>query len=90
MTTVRHDFAVDVTAAMPGDGPATGPVEVTATVVADPGAVPDRPLVVLAIPGGTYHRRYWDLQPPGREGYSKAEWLARRGSRRQPVRARRP
>jgi hypothetical protein len=79
MTTLRHDFAVDVTAAMPEGGPVTKPVEITATVVADPAAIPNRPLVVLAIPGGTYHRRYWDLQPPGREGYSKAEWLARRG-----------
>ena len=36
-------------------------------------------MVVLAIPGGTYHRRYWDLQPPGRSGYSQAEWMADRG-----------
>jgi pimeloyl-ACP methyl ester carboxylesterase len=36
-------------------------------------------VVVLAIPGGTYHRRYWDLRPPGRESHSKAEWLARHG-----------
>ncbi|UGQ11188.1 hypothetical protein LO772_31030 [Yinghuangia sp. ASG 101] len=47
--------------------------------MADPEVLSDRPTVVLAIPGGTYHRRYWDLQPPGREDYSKAAWLARRG-----------
>ena len=74
MTIVRTELRINVT-----DAVAHGePLEVTATVVA-PADLPANPIVVLAIPGGTYHRRYWDLQPPGREGYSKAEHLAERG-----------
>jgi hypothetical protein len=75
---IRHDFRVDVTAALP-PGAADGPVEIAATLIADPEAVGDRSTVVIAIPGGTYHRRYWDLRPPDRTGYSQAAWLAARG-----------
>ena len=45
----------------------------------EPRALAPRPFVVVAIPGGTYHRRYWDLHPPGRRGFSQAEFLAERG-----------
>jgi len=79
MSVIRHEFRVDVTAALP-PGAAAERVEIAATLVADPGAVADRPVVVIAIPGGTYHRRYWDLQPPGRAGYSQAAWMAERGA----------
>ncbi|MEB3071687.1 alpha/beta hydrolase [[Mycobacterium] vasticus] len=34
---------------------------------------------VVAVPGGTYTRGYWDLQVPGRESYSFAEFFARQG-----------
>lgn len=78
MTEIRHDFRIDVTAALP-PGAAEGPVEIAATLIADPKAVGDHPHVVIGIPGGTYHRRYWDLRPPGRAGYSQAEWLAAHG-----------
>jgi alpha-beta hydrolase superfamily lysophospholipase len=73
---VRSEHRVDVSAAV-GRGV---PLEVSLTVVA-PAAdrLPDRPFVVVAIPGGTYHRRYWDLRPPGRVGFSQAEHFARRG-----------
>ena len=64
---------------MPRPRPAGEPITVAVTVVADPAKVAPEPVVVLAIPGGTYHRRYWDLQPPGRSGYSQAEWMADRG-----------
>ena len=77
MTLIRQDLTFDVTPALPA-GSADRAV-LSATVVADPEVLPDRPVVVMAIPGGTYHRRYWDLQPPGRDGYSKAAYLARRG-----------
>lgn len=73
----RHDFKVDVTTALPAAG---GKVEVAATLIADPALVPPRPLVVVGVPGGTYHRRYWDMRPPGRPGYSMAAWLAARGA----------
>jgi pimeloyl-ACP methyl ester carboxylesterase len=71
MAEIRHDFRMDVTAALPL-GAAEEPVEIAATLIADPQAVADRPVVLVGIPGGTYHRRYWDLRPPGRAGYSMA------------------
>jgi pimeloyl-ACP methyl ester carboxylesterase len=73
---IRGERRIDVTAAVHHDEP----LEISVTVVA-PSAeeLPPRPLVVIAIPGGTYHRRYWDLQPPGRTGFSQAEHLAERG-----------
>ncbi|MEU0950673.1 alpha/beta hydrolase [Streptomyces canus] len=79
MSIMRYDLAIDVTAAIPADQPLTDPIHVTTTVFANPLELPENPTVVLAIAGATYHRRYWDLQPPGREGYSQAAWLARRG-----------
>jgi hypothetical protein len=76
VTVTRTDHRVDVSAAV-GRGL---PLEVTITVVAPPAEqLPEAPCVVVAIPGGTYHRRYWDLRPPGRSGYSMAEHLAERG-----------
>jgi alpha-beta hydrolase superfamily lysophospholipase len=76
MTVERSELQIDVTAAVGHDEV----LQVAATVVAPPTAqLPDRPVVVLATPGGTYNRRYWDLQPPGRVGYSQAEYLAERG-----------
>ena len=78
MTTVRHHFEVDVTDALP-EGARGEPVTIAGTVVADPEALRADPVVIVAVPGGTYHRRYWDLQPPGRTGYSQAEWVAARG-----------
>jgi hypothetical protein len=77
MTLIRQDLTFDVTTALPA-GTAERAL-LSATVVADPSALPERPVVILAVPGGTYHRRYWDLQPPGRDGYSKAAYLAARG-----------
>lgn len=76
---VRRTIDLDVTAVMPETSQLGKPITVAVTVVADPSIVAPEPTVVLAIPGGTYHRRYWDLQPPGRSGYSQAEWMADRG-----------
>ncbi len=76
MTIVRSELQIDVTDAVGHDEI----LEIAATVVAPPRAqLPDRPVVVVATPGGTYNRRYWDLQPPGHTGYSQAEHLAERG-----------
>ena len=77
MTLIRQDLTFDVTVALPAGS--AEPAMLSATIVADPEALPERPVVILAVPGGTYHRRYWDLQPPGRDGYSKAAYLAERG-----------
>ena len=73
---LRAEHRFDVSAAV-GHGVH---LEVSATTVA-PSAdqLPERPFVVVAIPGGTYHRRYWDLHPPGRAGFSNAEHFAARG-----------
>ena len=73
----RVDISVDVTSAVANLTKAK--VEMTATVVADPDKVGSNPTVIYATPGGTYHRRYWDMQPAGRTGYSQAEWHAERG-----------
>src|SRR3954471_12030063 len=76
MTIVRSELQIDVTDAVGHDEV----LQIAATVVAPPRAqLPDRPVVVVATPGGTYNRRYWDLQPPGHTGYSQAEYLAARG-----------
>jgi hypothetical protein len=73
---VRGEHSIDVTAAVGHDEA----LQVSVTVVAPAGdQLPPRPFVVIAIPGGTYHRRYWDLHPPGRAGFSQAEFLAERG-----------
>jgi hypothetical protein len=78
MSLLRQHFTVDVTRAMPA-GATTEQITVAGTVIADPEVLRDDAVVVLATPGGTYSRRYWDLQPPGRVGYSQAAWSARRG-----------
>ncbi len=78
MTLIRHDVEVDVTASMP-EGFRDERVTVAGTVIAVPNLLRPDPVVVFAVPGGTYSRRYWDLQPPGRTGYSQAEWVAERG-----------
>lgn len=53
-------------------------IEVTIVAPA-PDAGPPPRAYVLAIPGGTYNRQYWDMLPPGRVGYSQAEYSAKRG-----------
>src|ERR1700758_4798954 len=77
MTLIRQDLTFAVPAALRAG--AAEPALLSATIVAAPEALPERPVVILAVPGGTYHRRYWDLQPPRRDGYSKAAYLAERG-----------
>jgi hypothetical protein len=78
MSIRRHVVTFDVSAAVPA-APVGAPLHINATVVHDPEALPDAPYLVVAIPGGTYSRRYWDLQPPGRDNYSHAAWHAARG-----------
>jgi dienelactone hydrolase len=78
MAVRRKDVSFDVSEVIPSGNAATE-AALTGTVVFDPERVVSNPTVVIGVPGGTYHRRYWDLQPPGRSGYSKAEYLADRG-----------
>lgn len=50
------------------------------TIVCPPDPVaPGGPVVFFAWPGGGYNRHYYDLQLPGRSGYSQAEYHAARG-----------
>lgn len=51
----------------------------TAVTVVWPSTLPDRPLVIVAWPGGGYNRHYFDLRLPGQDGYSQAEHHARHG-----------
>ncbi|OBG42436.1 lysophospholipase [Mycobacterium alsense] len=37
------------------------------------------PAVLVCLPGGTYSREYWDLNIPGRDGYSFAEFATDNG-----------
>lgn len=78
MSVIRRDLFFDVTVALPASARHEA-VTVAATLIADPERVGVAPTLIVAIPGGTYHRRYWDLRPPGRTGYSHAEWVAERG-----------
>jgi alpha-beta hydrolase superfamily lysophospholipase len=68
------DVALDVSDAVPVDEPCS----ISATLFV-PRELPDRPVVVVAVPGGTYSRHYFDLQPPGRSGYSQGRYFAERG-----------
>ncbi|MBS1883312.1 MAG: hypothetical protein JSS97_10200 [Actinobacteria bacterium] len=75
------DLAFDVTE-VEFDVSAAVPVEercaLTGTVFM-PDSPPPRVPVVVAAPGGTYSRRYYDLDPPGHEGHSQARYFAERG-----------
>ena len=46
----------------------------------DPGAMPDRPVAIFAVPGGGYSRAYFYLSFPGHEGYDEAAWHVARGT----------
>ena len=53
----------------------------TVTIVApDTAHIAPSPIVWFAWPGGGYNRRYFDLQLPGRTGYSEAEYHVAKGS----------
>jgi pimeloyl-ACP methyl ester carboxylesterase len=68
------DLALDVSAAVPVDEPCL----VSGSLFV-PDELPEHPVIVFAIPGGTYRRHYFDLQPPGRSGFSQARYFAERG-----------
>ena len=79
---IRGDRRIDVTASV-GHGE---PLEVSVTVVApSPEQLPPRPFVVVAIPGGTYHRRYWDLHPPGAAASARPSSWPSEGSSSSPA-----
>jgi hypothetical protein len=71
-----HELRVDVT-----DAAGLGePVEVALTVhVPDAGALPERPVVCFAKPGGGYSRGYFTVDLPGPAKRAQADWHADRG-----------
>jgi pimeloyl-ACP methyl ester carboxylesterase len=73
MTLSRFDLRIDVSQATPWTD-----ATLAATLVVDPGVDGPRRLAV-AFPGGGYSRGYWDIQWPGAESYSEAEYHAERG-----------
>jgi alpha-beta hydrolase superfamily lysophospholipase len=52
---------------------------IAVTVVAPAGDVSGPRTVMVAFPGASYSRHYWDIQWPGLPGYSQAEFHAERG-----------
>lgn len=72
---IRHETRIAV-----GQVDGEGPFELAARVVVDPQLVGTAEAVVLVCwPGGSYDRRYWDLQPKAGGAYSAAEHWARDG-----------
>src|SRR5262249_3998850 len=56
------------------------PSLVRGTVFVPPSADGGSPSgILVAVPGGTYTRDYWNLVVPGHSGYSFADYFARRG-----------
>ncbi|WP_072383594.1 alpha/beta hydrolase [Novosphingobium sp. NDB2Meth1] len=72
------EIFVDVSGALPPEVSAGKPLLIS-TWVFLPDAMPDRPTVISLLNGGTYDRRYFHFEVPGRTGYSLAEYLRQRG-----------
>jgi pimeloyl-ACP methyl ester carboxylesterase len=71
-----HEVRIDVSDALPLEGT----LEVAASIYpAAQTCRSNRPITLFALPGGTYGRRYFDLHPPGRQGYSFADHLSAAG-----------
>jgi hypothetical protein len=75
---MRKELRVDVSAAA-----GTGEQLSVAATVLLPDGLDDRPgelrTVVAGFPGGGYNRRYYDLDIPGHQGYSQAQYHLARG-----------
>lgn len=71
---------IDVTAALPADITEGATIEIAAWVFpAAPAAAPQIPSTIALLNGGSYDKRYFHFEVPGRTGYSAAEALAERG-----------
>jgi len=74
---IRQDIQIDID---PADAKGEQ-LFVTATIIApELSALGSQPIVWFAWPGGGYNRRYFDLQLPGRDGFSQAEFHVAHGS----------
>jgi alpha-beta hydrolase superfamily lysophospholipase len=75
MKTVQ--LSIDVSAAVK----LPEPVQIAATVfLPETQHIPRDTLAIFAVPGGGYSQAYFNLQFPGREGYSEAEFHTARGT----------
>lgn len=72
------DLRIDVSDALPAAITGGEPLHIAAWVFM-PDLLPEKPTVVTLFNGGTYDRRYFHFEVPGREGYSCAEYLSARG-----------
>ena len=72
------DLRLDVSDALPKAVTSGEPLHIAAWVFV-PEAVPVVPTVVTLFSGGTYDRRYFHFDVPGRSDYSMAEYLRSRG-----------
>jgi pimeloyl-ACP methyl ester carboxylesterase len=71
---------IDVTDALPQDVTDGALVEIAAWIFPpNPWAAPATPSTITLLNGGTYDKRYFHFEVPGREGYSAAEALAEHG-----------
>lgn len=71
---------IDVTAALPADVTEGATIEIAAWIFpANPARAPETPSTITLLNGGSYDKRYFHVEVPGREGYSAAEALAARG-----------
>lgn len=78
---IRRDLKLDVSQAVPAAVSGGAAQWLGARLIA-PAAIDTRQAVpvVVCVHGGTYDKRYYDAQIPGRAGYSMAEHFARHGA----------
>jgi pimeloyl-ACP methyl ester carboxylesterase len=74
---IRKDIRIDIDPAEAKDEQLFAMVTIISPDVAGLG---DQPVVWFAWPGGGYNRHYFDLQLPGRTGYSEADFHVAKGS----------
>lgn len=72
------DLRLDVSAALPNEITGGEALDIAVWVFL-PDQLPEKPTVVTLLNGGTYDRRYFHFDVPGRSDYSLAEYLRARG-----------
>ncbi|MGE3692772.1 MAG: hypothetical protein AB7F98_15465 [Novosphingobium sp.] len=75
-------LSFDVTSALPEDVTGGLPTQIAAWLFApdDLSLLGPRPVSMVLLAGGSYDKRYFHFEVPGREGYSCAEYLAGKGN----------
>ena len=74
---IRHDLKIAID---PADAKSEALFAAVTVIAPDPASLGASPVTWFAWPGGGYNRRYFDLQLPGREGYSEAEFHVAAGA----------